>query len=108
MLRLTTKQAADLLGTQEWRIRRLFETGDVPEVERFAGKRIIDGKRLLAIIELLSTRNWISDQPVERHLQNAVAAIAAGNGAEARRHLRLLSDETKTTVIIGADLEPLS
>lgn len=104
MLRLTTKQVADLLGIEEWRVRRLFETGEVAEAERFAGKRMIDGDRLVAIIDLLVAREWISTQPAERYIQQAVAAIAAGDSLEARRQLRLLSNATGTHLKLGSDI----
>jgi hypothetical protein len=103
MLRLTTKQVADLLGTQEWRVRRLFETGAVPEVERFAGRRMIDGDRFVTIVGLLIDREWISTRPADRYIQQVVAAIAAGDGQEARRQLQLLSEATDTHLKMGSD-----
>ena len=37
----TTREIGDLLGVAEWRVRRLFEVGRLPEPGRFAGKRAI-------------------------------------------------------------------
>lgn len=105
MLRLTTKQIADLLEAPEWRIRRLFETAEISEPERFAGKRMIDGDRFLAIIELLSDRGLISNQPHELLIRKAVAAIAAGDGKAARHLLQMLSDATGAKLTLGADIE---
>lgn len=38
---LTTRETADHFGTAEWRVRRLFEDGMLPEPPRFGGKRAI-------------------------------------------------------------------
>ena len=55
----STRDVADLLGTQEWRVRRLFESGTLPEPARFAGKRAIRGESLPAIVDALRRRNWL-------------------------------------------------
>jgi len=39
MKAFTTGEVADFVGTDEWRIRRLFEDGTLPEPDRFGGKR---------------------------------------------------------------------
>ena len=56
---MTTRQLADLLGTQEWRIRRLYEDGTLSEPERFAGKRAISGDAIPAIVDALRARGWL-------------------------------------------------
>ncbi len=55
----STREVADLLGTREWRVRRLFEDGDLPEPARFAGKRAIPKTRLLEIVDALRDRGWL-------------------------------------------------
>lgn len=55
----TTRDAADLLGTQEWRVRRLFESGYLPEPGRFAGKRCITPDLIPAIVDGLRDRGWL-------------------------------------------------
>jgi len=56
---LTTRELADELGTDEWRVRRLFEDGTLPEPPRFAGKRAIPRTLIPQIAEALSARGWI-------------------------------------------------
>lgn len=63
---LTTGQAAALLGTDEWRLRRLFEDGTLPEPPRFGGLRIIAGTDLPAIIDALRARGWLAIAEVTR------------------------------------------
>lgn len=58
----STRQMADLLGTQTWRVRRLYEDGTLPEPPRFAGKRAIPRESLPAILDALRNRGWL---PVE-------------------------------------------
>ncbi len=55
----TTREMADLLGTDEWRIRRLFEDGALPEPSRFAGKRAIPRELIPRIVDHLRQRGWI-------------------------------------------------
>ena len=58
----TTRELADILGTDTWRIRRLFEDSTLPEPSRFAGKRAIPREALPAIVEALQARGWFSVQ----------------------------------------------
>jgi hypothetical protein len=60
MEQLTTRQLADILGTAEWRVRRLFEDGTLPEPARFAGKRILCGPLVLNVVDALRDRGWLS------------------------------------------------
>ena len=62
----STRQMAELLGTQTWRVRRLFEDGTLPEPARFAGKRAIPRESLPAILDALRNRGWL---PVEEAAQ---------------------------------------
>ena len=55
----STRDIADLLGTQEWRVRRLFEDGTLPEPSRFAGKRAIPREMIPAIVDGLRGRGWL-------------------------------------------------
>lgn len=56
---LSTRQVADLLGISTWQIQRLFEIGALPEPPRFAGKRVIVGDSLPAVIDALRARGWL-------------------------------------------------
>lgn len=65
----STREIADTLGTQEWRVRRLFEDKTLPEPDRFVGKRAIPGESIPAIIDALRARGWLpqaaSDGPAQ-------------------------------------------
>ena len=56
---LTTKQVADLLGVECWRVQRVFENGDVAEPERFAGKRAIPSDLVPLIVDALRAHGWL-------------------------------------------------
>jgi|GEM_PF-1334888 len=62
----TTREVADFLGTDEWRIRRLFQSGGIPEVPRFAGKRAIPSEHIAQIVDALRERGWLDDVPASR------------------------------------------
>lgn len=55
----TTRETGELLGVDEWRVRRLFEDGTLPEPDRFAGKRVIPRERLAEIMDALRSRGWL-------------------------------------------------
>jgi hypothetical protein len=55
----STRGVGDFLGTDEWRIRRLFEDGTLPEPDRFAGRRIITSDMIPAIVDALRARGWL-------------------------------------------------
>lgn len=57
---LSTRGVADLLGTEEWKIRRLFEVGLLEEPPRFAGKRVIWGNQIPLIVDALRSRGWLA------------------------------------------------
>ena len=64
----TTREIGDLLGVAEWRVRRLFEVGRLPEPGRFAGKRAIPRESIPAIVDALRERKWIpagDEQPAQ-------------------------------------------
>ena len=65
----TTRELAEILGTDEWRIRRLFELGVVAEPARFAGKRAIRGERIPAIVDALRERGWLASGEVSDDAQ---------------------------------------
>lgn len=56
---LTTREVAELLETHEWRVRRLFEAGDLPEPGKFGGRRAIPSSRLPEIVDALRARHWL-------------------------------------------------
>lgn len=57
----STREAAELLGTNEWRVRRLFESGTLPEPLRLAGRRVISRALLPAVAEALQKRGWLGN-----------------------------------------------
>ena len=56
---LSTPEVAEELGTVEWRVRRLYESGTLPEPPRFAGARAIPRADLPAIADALRARGWL-------------------------------------------------
>ncbi len=62
---LSTRQVAEILGTDTWRVRRLFEDGTLPEPSRFVGKRAIPRESLPVIVEALQARGWFNVQQQE-------------------------------------------
>ena len=60
----TTREMADLLESDTWRVRRLFEDGTLPEPSRFGGKRAIPRQSIPAIVEALKTRGWLPVEPL--------------------------------------------
>jgi len=75
---LTTRGLADLLGTQEWRVRRLFECGALAEPPRFAGKRIIRGEQIPTIVDALRARGWLPQPaPIEGEVRYAPEHVDA-------------------------------
>ena len=50
---LTTREVAELLGVETWRVQRVFEHGDLPEPARFGGRRAIQSDSLPAIVDAL-------------------------------------------------------
>jgi len=55
----TTCEMADLLGSEEWRVRRLFESGALPEPDRLAGIRVLSQTMIPEIMDALRARNWL-------------------------------------------------
>ena len=79
----TTRQLADLLGTDTWRVRRLFEDGTLPEPGRFAGKRAIPGATIPSVVDALRTRGWLP--PSGAVTSSAAAKGHPGEGNVARQ-----------------------
>jgi len=65
---LTTREVAERISTEhdvdvaEWQIRRLFEDGTLPELPRFAGKRMITERTIPTIVKALERRGWMAAQ----------------------------------------------
>lgn len=57
---LSTRDVAELLNVDLWRVARLFETGTLPEPPRIANRRIIPKEMLPAIVVALTKRGWLS------------------------------------------------
>ena len=56
----TTRQIGELLGVEEWQIRRLFELGILSEPPKFGGKRAIPPTLIPQIVEALNDRGWLA------------------------------------------------
>ena len=57
----TTREVAELLGTETWRVRRLFEDGTLNEPPRFGRARAIPRALLPAILDELRKRGWLPE-----------------------------------------------
>ena len=57
----STREVADILGARTWQVRRLYESRDLPEPTRFAGKRAIPAKQLPVIIDAMRRRGWLKE-----------------------------------------------
>lgn len=55
----STREVAEVIGTDEWRVRRLFEDGTLEEPQRFAGKRAIPSSLVPLIVDALRKRGWL-------------------------------------------------
>lgn len=55
---LTTQQVAGLLKAEVWQVRRLFTEGDLPEPDKFAGKRLIPSALVPRIRKAMLARGW--------------------------------------------------
>jgi len=58
----TTRDVAEILGIETWRVRRIFEDGTVPEPGWFGGRRAIPGSLIPIIIDALRRRNWLQTE----------------------------------------------
>ena len=58
----STRELAEMLGTETWRVRRLFESGTLPEPSRFAGKRAIPREMIPAVVDALRERGWLPER----------------------------------------------
>jgi len=62
----STREVADLLGVDYWRVQRLFQSGALSETARFAGKRTIPREMLPAILDALRARGWLPNEEPPR------------------------------------------
>lgn len=56
---LSTQQVAEMLGVRAWQVRRIFEAGDIAEVDRFAGKRAIPSAMIPEVVDALRSHGWL-------------------------------------------------
>jgi hypothetical protein len=61
----STRDLAELLGVETWRVRRIFEDGTLPEPSRFAGRRVIAPELVPLIVQALRDRGWLDHQAQE-------------------------------------------
>lgn len=71
MSNLSTRQVADMLGVETWRIQRLFEDCDLPDVQRFAGKRVVPSTMLPTIVDALRNRDWLPESSTDAGVSHA-------------------------------------
>ena len=57
---LSTRDVSDLLNVENWKVRRLFEDGSLPEPTRLAGRRAIPREMLPEIIDAMRNRGWLT------------------------------------------------
>ena len=55
----STRTAGEVVGVEEWRVRRLYESGALDEPARFAGRRVITPDQMPAIVDELRKRGWL-------------------------------------------------
>ena len=55
----STREIAEILGTETWRVRRLYQSQTLAEPQRFAGKRAISKDQIPAIVDALRDRGWL-------------------------------------------------
>ena len=55
----STGEVAEILGSETWRVRRLFEDGTLPEPVRLAGNRAIPSELIPQIVDCLRVRGWL-------------------------------------------------
>ncbi len=57
----STRDVADTLGVEIWRVQRLYEQGEIPEPVRFAGRRVIPPAHVPLIVDALRRRGWLNE-----------------------------------------------
>ena len=77
MQHLSTREIAEMLGTDVWRIQRLFEDGNLDEPPRFAGKRMINSRALPIIIDALRRRGWLATEATIEQRPKAIGGTHA-------------------------------
>ncbi len=58
----STRDLADWLGIEEWRVRRVFEARLVPEPPRVGRNRAIPVQMIPLVIEALRTKGWLPEE----------------------------------------------
>lgn len=60
----STGGLAEFLGTDIWRIRRLFEDGTLPDPPRIGLARAIPRESIPSIIDALRARGWLAEAAI--------------------------------------------
>jgi hypothetical protein len=58
----STREVADWLGVEEWRVRRIFEARLVPEPPRIGRHRAIPTELIPNVIDALRTKGWLRER----------------------------------------------
>ena len=56
---LSTGDVSELLGVDTWRVRRLYEDGDLPDPPRIGLARAIPRESIPFIVDALRARGWL-------------------------------------------------
>jgi hypothetical protein len=57
----STSQVAQMLGIEEWKVRRLFEDHTLPEPPRISGRRLISQRYIQTIRRACQARRWLEE-----------------------------------------------
>lgn len=63
----STVAMGELLGTDAWRVRRLFERGILPDPPRIGRNRAIPATMIPQIVDALRDREWLPDPVCTDH-----------------------------------------
>ena len=77
---LTSRQAAEMLQVEHWRVMRLFESGSLSEPQRIGRLRAIPRADLADIADALRDRGWL---PSNKKSPGAVNTEANAKSATA-------------------------
>lgn len=73
----STRELAEILGCNEWQVRRLFEQGEIPEPPRFTGRRAIHRDLIPQIVDRLRAHGWLSCVEVASDAQPGRETLAS-------------------------------
>lgn len=72
---LSTADVATACHVPDWKIRRLFEDGNLPEPPRVSGRRVFDQSMIPQIIQALVQRGWWKTVDARRNSHSELALV---------------------------------